>query len=285
MQQQQDQGSDPRVEALHLEEDRWAHPSCPWPTPEWRASPPPPCQRRGGAAAAAAPAPPPASPRPLALSPARSGEPAPAAAPWQWEESPDALRAYAAFLAILAVGTLPQLASYKLADLPYFIGLAATTIYIGAHRGLNAKQRQQISFKEVGGWVGGCGCWRCVWSGVGVWGWGWGGGGAWQPAAAPGPRGGALPLPAWPTRRRSVPRHRRRSLAWVFNPRAASCCRARWRLSLRPLPSLASTWCGAAGCWLLAAGSEAAGQRVRAPVGHYSPNLLAALLCFLRKKV
>ena len=35
-----------------------------------------------------------------------------------------------------------------MADLPYFWGLASMTIYIGAHRGLNAKQRQQISIKE-----------------------------------------------------------------------------------------------------------------------------------------
>ncbi len=36
----------------------------------------------------------------------------------------------------------------RFADLPYFWGLASMTIYIGAHRGLNAKQRQQISIKE-----------------------------------------------------------------------------------------------------------------------------------------
>ena len=37
----------------------------------------------------------------------------------------------------------------KYADLPYFIGLASMTIYIGAHRGLCTKVRQQISIKEV----------------------------------------------------------------------------------------------------------------------------------------
>lgn len=36
----------------------------------------------------------------------------------------------------------------KFADLPYFVGLAAMTIYVGAHRGLNSRQRQQISIKE-----------------------------------------------------------------------------------------------------------------------------------------
>jgi hypothetical protein len=36
----------------------------------------------------------------------------------------------------------------KYADLPYFLSLAAMTIYIGAHRGLNSRQRQQISIKE-----------------------------------------------------------------------------------------------------------------------------------------
>ena len=60
----------------------------------------------------------------------------------------------------------------KFGDLPYFLGLASMTIYIGAHRGLNNRQRQQISLKEgalaplaasggwaagwVGGRVGGC---------------------------------------------------------------------------------------------------------------------------------
>jgi hypothetical protein len=34
-------------------------------------------------------------------------------------------------------------------DLPYFIGLAVTTLYIGAHRAVTANMRQQISFKEV----------------------------------------------------------------------------------------------------------------------------------------
>lgn len=68
---------------------------------------------------------------------------------WRWDESQDALRAYAVFLGILGAGLLPQAANNQLADLPYFISLAVTTIYIGAHKGLNAKQRQQISFKEV----------------------------------------------------------------------------------------------------------------------------------------
>lgn len=34
-------------------------------------------------------------------------------------------------------------------DLPYFIGLAVCTIYIGAHKGLTTRQRQQITMKEV----------------------------------------------------------------------------------------------------------------------------------------
>jgi hypothetical protein len=38
----------------------------------------------------------------------------------------------------------------QLADLPYFILLAALSIYIGAHRGLTMKIRQQISMREVG---------------------------------------------------------------------------------------------------------------------------------------
>lgn len=61
----------------------------------------------------------------------RSPDPPPAkAAAWHWEESDDALRTYAVFLGLLGVGTLPVLQSEKLADLPYFIGLAVVTIYM-----------------------------------------------------------------------------------------------------------------------------------------------------------
>ncbi|KAI7839759.1 hypothetical protein COHA_006563 [Chlorella ohadii] len=67
---------------------------------------------------------------------------------WRWEESNDAVRSYAIFFGILAAGLIPALQENRFADLPYFWGLASMTIYIGAHRGLNAKQRQQISIKE-----------------------------------------------------------------------------------------------------------------------------------------
>jgi hypothetical protein len=39
--------------------------------------------------------------------------------------------------------------SHSMMDLPYFIGLAVVTIYVGAHRGLNSKQRQTISIEQV----------------------------------------------------------------------------------------------------------------------------------------
>lgn len=67
---------------------------------------------------------------------------------WRWEDSSDAVRTYAVFLGVLVAGTLPFLQANKFADLPYFISLAVCTIYIGAHRGLNAHHRQQINFKE-----------------------------------------------------------------------------------------------------------------------------------------
>ena len=35
------------------------------------------------------------------------------------------------------------------ADLPYFVGLATVTIYIGAHRGLSSRNRQQLSMQQV----------------------------------------------------------------------------------------------------------------------------------------
>jgi hypothetical protein len=34
-------------------------------------------------------------------------------------------------------------------DLPYFLGLGVLTVYIGAHRGLTSKSRQQLTVKEV----------------------------------------------------------------------------------------------------------------------------------------
>lgn len=68
---------------------------------------------------------------------------------WEWEESPDALCAYGILASILAFGTTPFASSLRYGELFYFVGLAATTIYIGAHRSLGAKARQQITFKEV----------------------------------------------------------------------------------------------------------------------------------------
>ena len=67
---------------------------------------------------------------------------------WRWENSADAVRTYAVFLGVLLLGTMPSLQSNKFADLPYFISLAVCTIYIGAHRGLNASHRQQINLRE-----------------------------------------------------------------------------------------------------------------------------------------
>lgn len=67
---------------------------------------------------------------------------------WQWDESSDSLKAYGALWALLGLGMLPSLRGHSIVDLPYFIGLAAVTIYIGAHRGLNSKQRQTISLGQ-----------------------------------------------------------------------------------------------------------------------------------------
>lgn len=68
---------------------------------------------------------------------------------WEWKNSADSLRAYTALLGFLALGQIPALRTVKYVDLPYFIGLASMTIYIGAHRGLCTKVRQQITIKEV----------------------------------------------------------------------------------------------------------------------------------------
>ena len=58
--------------------------------------------------------------------------------------------------ALLPIGTplrshtpdTPALKANQLSSLPYFLSLASLTIYIGAHRGLNARQRQQIALRE-----------------------------------------------------------------------------------------------------------------------------------------
>lgn len=109
-------------------------------------------------------------------------------ASWTWEESDDGAAAYAAFFLWLALGSWPALQSLSLAgesaphsahhtmrtcptpsqhtppllycyctaahnnlctDLPYFLGLGVLTVYIGAHRGLTSKSRQQLTVKEV----------------------------------------------------------------------------------------------------------------------------------------
>ena len=53
---------------------------------------------------------------------------------WKWEDSDDSVVAYGALLTLLAIGNIPSLKSEQLADLPYFIGLAVITVYIGDYR-------------------------------------------------------------------------------------------------------------------------------------------------------
>eukprot|EP00889_Picochlorum_renovo_P003866 jgi/Picre1/30896/NNA_006255.t1 len=74
---------------------------------------------------------------------------APAAADvWQWNESADATRTYSVFSAVLLLGLLPAVQESRIGDLFYFISLAVTTIYMGAHRGLNSKERQAVTLKQ-----------------------------------------------------------------------------------------------------------------------------------------
>ena len=68
---------------------------------------------------------------------------------WKWEDSSDSVTSYGALVALLALGNIPALQSNDISDLPYFIGLALTTVYIGSHRALTTTQRQQLSIKEV----------------------------------------------------------------------------------------------------------------------------------------
>lgn len=63
----------------------------------------------------------------------------PSCRPWRWEQSQNALQAYVAFFGLLTLGQIPLLKNLRYAELPYFVGLACLTIYIGAHRGLTNK--------------------------------------------------------------------------------------------------------------------------------------------------
>lgn len=76
-----------------------------------------------------------------------------AAAPvpqWKWEDSDDAARSYAALALVLCGGAFCVNAGVLKGqiDLFYFVALAVTTQWIGAHRGLTSSQRQQINLKE-----------------------------------------------------------------------------------------------------------------------------------------
>lgn len=78
-----------------------------------------------------------------------SPEPGPLLQPTDWDSSDDVLRAYAAFFGILCLGAVPGVNQVNdWADLPYFVALAVLSIYIGAHRGLSSKQRQQLRVQE-----------------------------------------------------------------------------------------------------------------------------------------
>lgn len=66
---------------------------------------------------------------------------------WKWEDTQDGFLAYSFLLGLLLLGDQTWFRSNPLADLPYFLGLAMATIYIGAHRGLTNKQRTNISLK------------------------------------------------------------------------------------------------------------------------------------------
>jgi len=67
---------------------------------------------------------------------------------WQWERSPDAGRAYAAWASLLLLGWIPFMRNVDGFDQAYFLLLATFTIYIGAHRNLTAKTRQSLTVKE-----------------------------------------------------------------------------------------------------------------------------------------
>ena len=72
---------------------------------------------------------------------------------WRWDRSDNALQAYTVFFGLLALGQLPVLKTVRFAELPYFIGLASLTIYIGAHRGLTNKVSPYAAAKHLHQWT------------------------------------------------------------------------------------------------------------------------------------
>lgn len=69
---------------------------------------------------------------------------------WHWESSDDAIGAYMVLLGIIVCGTLPDVVGQgsNAACMPYFAALAASTIYIGSHRGLNEGTQRQIGIRD-----------------------------------------------------------------------------------------------------------------------------------------
>lgn len=67
---------------------------------------------------------------------------------WLWSGDNDGLTTYCVFIGVLALGLVPQFQESKFGDLIYFISLAVCTIYIGAHRGINSRERQAITLRQ-----------------------------------------------------------------------------------------------------------------------------------------
>ncbi len=68
---------------------------------------------------------------------------------WRWADTDDALATYGALATVLVLGNVPQIQSMSQSGLFYFVSLAVITIYMGAHRGLNSKERARIDFKNA----------------------------------------------------------------------------------------------------------------------------------------
>ena len=68
---------------------------------------------------------------------------------WRWADTDDALVTYGALAAVLVLGNVPQIQSMSQSGLIYFVSLAMITIYMGAHRGINSKERARIDFKNA----------------------------------------------------------------------------------------------------------------------------------------
>eukprot|EP00775_Hariotina_reticulata_P010035 gene10035-10191_t len=68
--------------------------------------------------------------------------------PLVWEKTEGGTQAYGALFLWLLLGNVTALQQWHAADFIYFVGLAVLTVYIGAHKGLTSRSKQQLQLRE-----------------------------------------------------------------------------------------------------------------------------------------